>query len=97
MAKKKAPKAKFDIGDWVARPVTGGHWVGQVIEYDTWMGSRATTYGVFVYSEDAEPEFTIWGEDGLQPATAQEIAAYSALAATQEPPRIFRDPLGPRR
>jgi len=98
MAKKKrVPKARFDIGDWVAHPVSGGRWVGQVTEYDTWMGLRPTIYGVFVYSEDAEPEFRLWDEGDLEPATPEEIAKYSALAATREAPRIFRDPLGPRR
>ncbi len=95
--KQKTPKARFDVGDWIAQPVSGGRWIGQVTEYNTWMGVHRTTYGVFVYSEDFEPEFQVWGKRDLEPATPDEIAKYSVLAATQKPPMIFRDPQGPRR
>jgi hypothetical protein len=97
MAKVKLPKARFDLGDWIAQPVSGGRRIGQVTEYDTWMGRLPVSYGVFVYTEDTEPEFRIWSEPDLEPATPQEIAVNSARAAVQKPPLIFRDPQGPRR
>ena len=97
MAKRKVPTARFDLGDWVAKPVSGGNRVGQVIEYDTRMGVYSTLYGVFLYSDEMEPEFRMWDEPDLEPATPAEIAKYAALAAVQKPPEVFRDPQGPRR
>ena len=97
MAKRKIPTARFDLGDWVAKPVSGGNRVGQVIEYDTRLGVYPTLYGVFMYSEDTEPELRFWRETNIEPATPAEIAKYAALAAVQKPPEVFRDPQGPRR
>ena len=97
MARPKGSAPRFDVGDWVAYPVTGGRQVGRVVEYDSHLGLRPRSYGLFVYSADQEPNYTWANEDHLEPATPDEVATYSALAATQEHPRIFRDPLGPRR
>ena len=97
MMQRKAPEPRFDIGDWVAYPIHGGRRVGRVVEYDSHLGLRPRSYGMFVYSPDQEPQYTWASEDDLLPATPEEITTHSALATTQEHPRIFRDPLGPRR
>jgi hypothetical protein len=97
MAKRKIPPARFDIDDWVASGTGTSRQVGRVFEYNSFFGERPRLYGLFIYSPDTEPEFTGMLEGDLEPATPEEIAKYSALAATQEHPRIFRDPQGPRR
>ncbi|MBX9627285.1 MAG: hypothetical protein K2X82_26010 [Gemmataceae bacterium] len=97
MPRTKKPKPRFDIGDWVAYGTEPSRWVGRVVEYDSWRGRYPPEYTLFVYDDIVPPELSRRYEDALEPATPEEVAKYSALAAVQAPPPFFRDPQGPRR